>query len=192
MIRSASTCWGQVTKIGVPFLRKVAAQSCAPSSEATHNPLLWRKSFHLLPFLGKEVFHFGKPAEAESLYKLSLEILENTLGSDHPNVALSLHNRSGLYMAEGKYAEAEALYKQSLAVWEKALGPDHPNIATSLNNLVELYKRMGKKRRSLNLGGSCKKDSIAVTGSLGRRVMVGVKLASLLASLYCSKVLHNA
>ena len=73
-------------------------------------------------------------------------------------MALSLHNRSGLYMAEGKYAEAEALLPSNpWQYWEKALEPDHPNIATSLNNLVELYKRMGKKEEASTLEDRAKK-----------------------------------
>src|SRR3954452_1144789 len=48
-------------------------------------------------------------------------LLEKALGPDHPNVAESLNNLAGLYLAQGGYAEAEPLYKRSLAIFEKAL-----------------------------------------------------------------------
>ena len=81
----------------------------------------------------------GRGAEAELLYKRSLEIYEKGLGPNHPEVATSLNNLALLYSEQGRYAEAEPLYKRALAIYEKALGPDHPSIATSLNNLALFY-----------------------------------------------------
>lgn len=83
-------------------------------------------------------------AEAEPLYKRSLEILEKSLGSDHPKVAASLNNLTALYINQGKYAEAESLIKRSLSIKEKKLGPDHPDIAASLNNLALSYNAQGR------------------------------------------------
>ena len=70
--------------------------------------------------------------------------MEKALGSNHPDVAISLNNLAGLYETQGRYADAEPLYKRSLAIWEKALGPNHPNVATSLNNLALLYDSQGR------------------------------------------------
>ncbi|KPA14518.1 kinesin [Candidatus Magnetomorum sp. HK-1] len=83
----------------------------------------------------------GKYAEAEPLYKKSLEIRES---KNHPDVAESLNNLAGLYYSQGKYAEAEPLYQRSLGIVEKALAKDHPNVATTLNNLAALYESQGK------------------------------------------------
>jgi tetratricopeptide (TPR) repeat protein len=80
-----------------------------------------------------------KYAEAEPLYKRSLEIRENKLGPEHPDVAQSLHNLAEIHRLQGKYAEAEPLFKRSLAIREKALGPEHPDVAQSLNNLALVY-----------------------------------------------------
>ena len=68
----------------------------------------------------------GRYAEAEPLYRRSLEIREKQLGADHPDVAHSLNNLAGLYQAMGRYAEAEPLYKRSLEIREKQLGPTTP------------------------------------------------------------------
>jgi CHAT domain-containing protein len=93
----------------------------------------------------------GKYAEAEPLYKRSIEISEKALGPDHPDVAAALNNLAELYRAQGKYAEAEPLYKRSLAIWEKALGPDHPYVAGTLNNLAVFNAAQGKNQEALRL-----------------------------------------
>ena len=68
----------------------------------------------------------GRYAEAEPLYRRSLEIREKQLGRDHPDVATSLNNLANLYRAMGRYAEAEPLYRRSLAIREKQLGATTP------------------------------------------------------------------
>jgi CHAT domain-containing protein/Tfp pilus assembly protein PilF len=80
----------------------------------------------------------------EPLYKRALTIREKALGTDHPDVALSLNNLADLYDQQGRYADAEPLYKRSLAIREKALGLDHPDVASSLNNLASLYQNQGR------------------------------------------------
>src|SRR5689334_2314447 len=86
----------------------------------------------------------GKYIEAEPLYKQALAIHEKVLGSDHPDMAISLNNLAELYRSQGKYIEAEPLYKQALAIREKVLGSDHPYTAISLNNQAGLYKSQSK------------------------------------------------
>ena len=93
---------------------------------------------------GVTLFHQGRYAEAEPLYKRSLAIREKTLGPDHPDVAQSLNNLALLYQAQGRLAEAEPLFKRSLATWEKALGPEHPTVALCLNNIAALYRVQGR------------------------------------------------
>ena len=88
--------------------------------------------------------HQGKYADAEGLSKRALAIREKALGEDHPDVAKTLNNLAGVYLAQGKYADAEGLYKRALAIWEKALGKDHPDVANSLNNLAVVYYDQGK------------------------------------------------
>ena len=75
----------------------------------------------------------GKYAEAEQLYKQSLEIREKALGPKHSDVAQSLNNLAEVYRAQGKYTEAEPLYKQSLAIREKALGPQRSSPGSGLH-----------------------------------------------------------
>jgi tetratricopeptide (TPR) repeat protein len=82
----------------------------------------------------------GRYGEAEPLYQRSLQIVEQQLGADHPDVATSLNNLAGLYKAQGRYGEAEPLYLRSIEILVKALPAGHPNIATGQNNFAGMVR----------------------------------------------------
>jgi tetratricopeptide (TPR) repeat protein len=83
-------------------------------------------------------------AEAATLFRWALEIREEALEPEHPDIATSLNNLAVMYRAQGKYQEAEPLYQRALAIDEKAVGAGHPSTATSLNNLAGLYRDQGR------------------------------------------------
>ncbi len=78
------------------------------------------------------------------MYKRSLAFREKTLGPEHPDVATSLHNLAGLYLAQDRYDEAEPLFKRALAINENALGPEHWATTITLNSLVKFYRARGR------------------------------------------------
>jgi tetratricopeptide (TPR) repeat protein len=78
----------------------------------------------------------------------ALQVAEQNVGPDHPDVATTLNNLALLYDNQGDPAKAEPLYERSLAISQKALGPDHPDVAGSLNNLAELYRTQGNFARA--------------------------------------------
>ena len=90
----------------------------------------------------------GRYDQAAVAEKKALQVAEQNLGPDHPDVATSLNNLAELYREQGQYAQAEPLFKRSLAILEKALGPDHPDVATTLNNLAALYKKTGREKEA--------------------------------------------
>lgn len=81
----------------------------------------------------------GRYVEAELLFQRALLLREQTLGSDHLDVASSLGYLAILYKDQGKYTEAEPLYHRALHIRERILGPDHPQVARLLNNLGVLF-----------------------------------------------------
>jgi len=91
-----------------------------------------------------ELLCTGKYDRGVVVAKKAMEVAEQNVGPDHPDVAIDLNNLAGLYRAQGHYAQAEPLYKRSLAIDEKALGPDHPDVAIDLNNLAGLYRAMNR------------------------------------------------
>lgn len=56
----------------------------------------------------------GKYEEVERYYQRALEIYEQRLGPDDPNVAKTKNNLASCYLKQGKYREAEILYKEIL------------------------------------------------------------------------------
>jgi tetratricopeptide (TPR) repeat protein len=78
--------------------------------------------------------------EAELFARLALEIDEQTLEPDHPNVAIRLNNLAQLLQDTNRLSEAEPLMRRALEIDEKSYGPAHPEVATDLNNLAQLLK----------------------------------------------------
>ncbi|WP_437841993.1 tetratricopeptide repeat protein [Sorangium sp. So ce1153] len=90
-----------------------------------------------------ELQQAGRYDEAIPLARSALELREEALGPEHPDVAQSLNNLALLLLAKGDHATAEPLFRRALAILEKALGPDHPGVATTLNNLALLLQAKG-------------------------------------------------
>jgi len=61
----------------------------------------------------------GKYEAAEPLYRCALNIYEEQLGPDHPNITTSLNNLAVLLMMQGKYEATEPLYRRALKMKEK-------------------------------------------------------------------------
>ncbi len=86
----------------------------------------------------------GDFRNAETLYLQSLDVINQTLGNDHPIGAFALINLADLYIQMEDYLKAEPLYLRSLMIINKALGPDHFFAALALNNIAGMYKKMGE------------------------------------------------
>lgn len=86
----------------------------------------------------------GRYADAEPLWRRSLQIRSKHLGADHPEVIGSGDKLAMSLLAQKKYPEAETFLKKSMAHREIAFGPDDSRIMPSLNRLAELYVAQGK------------------------------------------------
>ena len=75
-----------------------------------------------------DLYRAGKYDRAVVVAQKALQVAQQNVGPNHPDVATSLNNLAELYRTQGNYAKAEPLYKRSLAIKEKALGPDHPKV----------------------------------------------------------------
>lgn len=92
----------------------------------------------------RELARVGRYDEAERLYTRVVELVENALGTNHPDVAGALSNLAGVLYRQKRFEECEALHRRALEIREKALGENHPHVARSLNNLALLYKAWGR------------------------------------------------
>ncbi|MBI2354999.1 MAG: tetratricopeptide repeat protein [Deltaproteobacteria bacterium] len=115
-----------------------------------------------LQTLNKEVislYRQGRYDDAAVVAQKALQVAEQSLGPNHPDVAECLNNLAGMYKTQGQYAQAEPLFRRSLAIREKALDPDHPDVAESFNNLAGLYYTQGQYAQAEPL----LKRSLAIT-----------------------------
>ena len=72
------------------------------------------------------------------MLRRALDIVQKTLGTEHPTFATALNNLARLLSSKGDYAGAEPLYRRALAIDEKALGPDHPSTKVIRKNLDQM------------------------------------------------------
>ena len=86
----------------------------------------------------------GKYAEAEAMYRQTLQLQEKVLGKYHLDILMSIEDIALLLRQQGKHAEAEAMYRQMLQLQEKVLGKDHPETLRSMKGLALLLRRQGK------------------------------------------------
>ncbi|HMN96878.1 MAG TPA: serine/threonine-protein kinase [Phycisphaerales bacterium] len=91
--------------------------------------------------LARTAFFRGRFAEAETLYRASLERRRRALGADHPEVATSLVHLASCRRRLGDFAEAESLLIEALDV-RRALG-EPASIAATINNIGSLRREIG-------------------------------------------------
>jgi tetratricopeptide (TPR) repeat protein len=89
---------------------------------------------------GSWLYNQARYASAEPLMRRALQIDEQSLGPNHPNVARDLNNLGQLLRATNRLYEAEPLMCRALQIDEQSSGPDHPIVAIRLNNLAQLLQ----------------------------------------------------
>lgn len=90
----------------------------------------------------------GHYPEARALYGRELEIVERSLGADHPRVARTIDNRGISAFYAGHYADALADHERAIAISERALGPEHPDLAVSLGNAATAIYGLGETAKA--------------------------------------------
>jgi tetratricopeptide (TPR) repeat protein/tRNA A-37 threonylcarbamoyl transferase component Bud32 len=93
----------------------------------------------------------GQPAEALSLFEVTLKAQESKLGPDHPDTFASRINLATTYLAVGRTAEAVTLLEANSRRLELVLGPDHPDTLTGRNDLAEAYAAAGRTAEAVEL-----------------------------------------
>jgi len=88
--------------------------------------------------LGFVHFKMDNPEEAERAYIQALQMWEETLGSDHPNVGASLNNLAALYENNGDYKQAEKYRNRSKEIWQKAQEDASSKLADICDSMTEL------------------------------------------------------
>lgn len=115
---------------------------------ATHSQLLKSPNLDLAALLFKIAAYLNGRAQhqrAESLYQQGLQIQEQALGPEHPDVVYPLICLAECYKERDKLAESEELYRRVLRIREQIPGSRRlDDLATVLNNLASLCAKLGK------------------------------------------------
>ncbi len=130
----------------------------------------------------------GKPAEAESLYALTLPGMIRARGEADRQTIAAMSNYAWMLTNAGKFARAESLGVRALALRRSLLGNENAETMQSVNNLAVLYKRTGRLKEaealyledyqtSRRLVGAEHPEMLATMANLGRLYMAEKKYA---------------
>ncbi len=138
---------GQTLDIKTVLLPKVAETAGAGShgnedgyTEEEREELAEATKMNDLALLYKSRRNYS---DAEPLYQKALDIYERIMGTEHPNVAITLSNLAQLAKAKKNYKRSENLYLRALVIYKTAFGNEHLAVATTLTNLGILYGNQG-------------------------------------------------
>ncbi|MCX4247339.1 serine/threonine-protein kinase [Paraliomyxa miuraensis] len=90
----------------------------------------------------------GEYEQARHDFEQVLQLEEETLGPEHPEVAGSLSNLATVLRSQGDYERAELHFERALQIFEQALGPDHPHVAMALMNLGTVLHARAEHERA--------------------------------------------
>ena len=84
----------------------------------------------------------GQSEQAETLYQRALTVRLECLGSEHPDVAATLHNLASLSHQQHQMTEALSYYQRALAIRERVLGGSHPETEKTRTALEQFLQEM--------------------------------------------------
>ena len=86
----------------------------------------------------------GDLKQAKEYHERALAISLQTLGPQHPDVAVSYNNVAAALRDEGDLKQAKEYHERALAIRLQTLGPQHPDVApTSYNNIATVLRDEG-------------------------------------------------
>jgi len=103
----------------------------------------------LITNLGGALRESGHPAEGVEASKRSLEMMEDLLSPNHPDVAAAVNNVGSALADLERLDEAEPYFRRSITLREALFGPDGLALATPHDNLGELAFRRGDGKTAL-------------------------------------------
>jgi serine/threonine protein kinase/tetratricopeptide (TPR) repeat protein len=102
----------------------------------------------LMDTIGTVYMKLGLYEDSEPLLSRALELREELLDNEDPQVAESFVSLSLLLENQGKFAEAEKMALRGLEIREKVLGQNHPDTAESLHGLARIYHKQIKLKEA--------------------------------------------
>lgn len=102
----------------------------------------------LMDTIGTVYMKLGLYEDSEPLLSRALELREELLKNEDPQVVESFVSLSLLLEKQGKFGEAERMAQRGLEIREKVLEQNHPDIAESLHGLARIYHKQVKLKEA--------------------------------------------
>jgi len=94
--------------------------------------------------LGGMLLSQRKYAQAEHIFKKSLEFGEEYGQSEPEQMYFALDGLALAFKAQNNNEDAESLYRREVAFCEKAFGSTDDHLASALDHYAELLRRLGR------------------------------------------------
>ena len=93
----------------------------------------------------------GRWQEALQLTETVMAACKRTLGEEHPDTLLSMHNLANRYSEVGQRQKALQLTETVVTARKRTLGEEHLRTLSSMHNLALRYSKMGRLQEALQL-----------------------------------------
>lgn len=104
-----------------------------------------RRLAHLLASLAIEYRHLGRFGESEAAFRETIELSENDLGPEHPQLAFTLRRLAGLYIEQERWLDAEAALLRARDLNAEAWGEKYHECSCSTGDLLaQVQQALGK------------------------------------------------
>jgi serine/threonine protein kinase len=87
----------------------------------------------------------GEPADAEPLFRQSLERELRLFGEEHPATMASRKNLARVLKKQKKLAEADTLLRECLEIYRRVQGPEHPDALIAMDRRADILEEQGKR-----------------------------------------------
>jgi tetratricopeptide (TPR) repeat protein/transcriptional regulator with XRE-family HTH domain len=127
-----------------PQCERLVTQALQVAKLIEQHQLVMEEAGRLLFETASYLQYLGRNDDVESFYLRALDIWEQLVGPDHPQVVTTLNHLGALNRYYGNYAEAERFCQRALAICEQQVGPDHLQVANALVNPAICYVDQGR------------------------------------------------
>ncbi len=115
-----------------------ALQEQALADLEQHQPDAWRERLTVMDGLFSTLADKRNTEAAEVVARRLLALQQEKLGSDHPDIAATLHRIGEIARRKFRYAEATSMYEQAFELRRRVLGQTHPDTLGSLSRLASI------------------------------------------------------
>ncbi len=114
--------------------------------EVDHEPLTRAALMHTV---GSVYNSLGLPSQGEPFVTEALELRQQILPANDPEVIDNLDTLIVLLVEEGRFAEAKIHARELIEIEQQRLGPNDPKLATSLNRFAIVLHNLGEFEESV-------------------------------------------